>query len=76
MREYGPSGLIGVAVPQANPTVEPEMARLVPLDFAVIATRLTGSPSTPQSKLIEYLDNLGESLKAFDNAPIDILGFA
>jgi maleate isomerase len=76
MREYGPSGLIGVAVPQANPTVEPEMARLVPRDFAVIATRLTGNPSTPQNKLVEYLDNLGESLKAFDNAPIDILGFA
>jgi maleate isomerase len=76
MREYGPSGLIGVAVPQANPTVEPEMARLVPRDFAVIATRLTGNPSTPQNKLVEYLDNLGESLRAFDNAPIDILGFA
>jgi maleate isomerase len=52
------------------------MARLVSRDFAVIATRLTGSPSTPQNKLVEYLDNLGESLRAFDNAPIDILGFA
>jgi maleate isomerase len=76
MREYGPKGLIGVAVPQANPTVEPEMARLVPREFAVIATRLTGNPSTPQNKLVEYLDNLGESLRAFDNAPLDILGFA
>ncbi len=76
MREYGPSGLIGVAVPQANPTVEPEMARLVPREFAVIATRLTGNPSTPQSKLVEYLDNLGDSLRAFDNAPLDIVGFA
>jgi maleate isomerase len=76
MREYGPSGLIGVAVPQANPTVEPEMARLVPREFAVIATRLTGNPSTPQNKLVEYLDNLGVSLRAFDNAPLDIVGFA
>jgi maleate isomerase len=76
MREYAPSGLIGVAAPQANPTVEPEMARLVPRDFAVIATRLTGNPSTPQNKLVEYLDNLGNSLRAFDNAPLDIVGFA
>jgi len=76
MQEYGPSGLIGLAVPQANPTVEPEMARLVSRDFAVIATRLTGNPSTPQNKLVEYLDNLGDSLSAFDNAPINILGFA
>jgi maleate isomerase len=76
MREYGPSGLIGVAVPQANPTVEPEMARLVPREFAVIATRLTGDSSTPRHKLVEYLDRFGDSLRAFDNAPLDIVGFA
>lgn len=76
MREYGPSGLIGIAVPQANPTVEPEMARLVPREFAVIATRLTGDSHTPETKLVQYLDNLGDSLRAFDNAPIDIMGFA
>jgi maleate isomerase len=76
MREYGPSGLIGVAVPQANPTVEPEMARLVPREFAVIATRLTGDSSTPRGKLVEYLDHFGDSLRAFDNAPLDIVGFA
>jgi len=75
-REYGSLATIGIAVPQGNPTVEPEMAALMPDGVAMLVTRLQGSRVDSKNRLVEYLDNFGESLRDFDTAPLDAVGYA
>ena len=75
-REYSARSLLGVAVPQANPVVEPEFSALVPSGVGVIATRLQGSRTDSGNRLLQYLDNLGTSIEAFDTTRPDALGFA
>lgn len=75
-REYSRKGLFGIAVPQANPVVEPEFSVLMPANTGVIATRLQGSRDSSKSRLIDYLDNLPSSLSAFDTATPDVVGYA
>lgn len=75
-REYGAQALLAVAVPQANPTVEPEFNALAPDGVGVIATRLQGSRTDSGNRLVQYLENLGTSMEAFDTARPDVLGFA
>ena len=75
-REYCARALLAVAVPQANPIVEPEFSALVPAGVGVIATRLQGSRTDSGNRLVQYLDNLGTSIEAFDTARPDALGFA
>jgi maleate isomerase len=75
-REYSGKGLFGVAVPQANPIVEPEFAALMPPGVGVVATRLQGSRTDSGSRLVQYLENLNETLDAFDTARLDALGYA
>src|ERR1043166_7385845 len=75
-REYGALATLGVAVPQANPTVEPEMAALMPDRVAMLVTRLQGSRDSSKNRLVEYLDNFRGSVEAFDTAPLDAVGFA
>ena len=74
-REYGSLATIGIAVPQANPTVEPEMAALLPDGVSMLITRLQGSRNSSQNRLVGYLDNFGDSLEAFDTAPLDAVGY-
>jgi len=75
-REYSAQALLAVAVPQANPVVEPEFSALTPDGVGVIATRLQGSRTDSGNRLVQYLDNLGASIDAFDTARPDALGFA
>ena len=75
-REYSAQALFGVAVPQANPIVEPELNALMPPGVGVIATRLQGSRTDSRNRLVQYLDNLGTSLEQFDTARLDALGYA
>ncbi|WPH18122.1 maleate cis-trans isomerase family protein [Variovorax paradoxus] len=75
-REYSATGLFGVAVPQANPIVEPEFAALMPAGVGVIATRLQGSRTDSGNRLIQYLENLDASLDAYDTARPDALAYA
>lgn len=76
VREYGANGLFGVAVPQANPVVEPEMWSLAPRGVSLVTTRLQGSKVNSRNRLLEYVDNLEASLDAFDVAPVDAVGIA
>ena len=75
-REYSARALLAVAVPQANPVVEPEFSALMPAGVGVIATRLQGSRTDSGNRLVQYLDNLGSSIEAFDTAKPDALGYA
>ena len=75
-REYGTLAALGIAVPQANTIVEPEMDALIPDGVAMFVTRLQGSRNSSKNRLVEYLDNFGASLEAFDTAPLDAVGFA
>lgn len=74
--EYGAGGLIGIAPPQSNPTVEPEMATLMPADVTMLVTRLRGDMNDAHKRFSDYLMNLEASLDAFGAIQLDALGFA
>jgi maleate isomerase len=68
--EYAPRGLIGVLTPQANTTVEPEMAYLMPPGYAWINARLMSGKPTIEGRLVDYFATLSGQLRQFANAPI------
>ncbi|WP_043832106.1 maleate cis-trans isomerase family protein [Muricoccus aerilatus] len=74
--EYAPRGLIGVLTPQANTTVEPELAILLPPGVAMINTRLTSPKPTIVARLLDYLRDLEGAVAQFANAPLAALAFA
>ena len=75
-REYGSLATIGITVPQANTTVEPEMTALMPDGVSMLIGRLQGCRENSRNRLLEYLDNFGETLSDFDTAPLDAVGYA
>ena len=75
-REYGSRAIIGVAVPQANPTVEPEMTALLPSGVNLVTTRLTSLCPSPKDRLYEYESDFYKAQEAFDTLKPDALGFA
>jgi|LNFM01.1.fsa_nt_gb maleate isomerase len=68
--EYAPKGLIGLLTPQANTTVEPEMAIMTPPGYAFINARLMSDKSTIEARLVDYFATLSGQLRQFANAPI------
>ncbi|ABD56690.1 maleate cis-trans isomerase family protein [Jannaschia sp. CCS1] len=73
---YAPKGLVGVLTPQANTTVEPEMAILTPPGHAFINGRLTSDKATIPDRLRDYFDRYAEAAAQFANAPVLAIGFA
>jgi maleate isomerase len=74
--EYGAGGWVGIGTPQANPTVEMEMRRLLPKDVEPLTTRLVSRLTSSDERLVEYLESLPDSLRTFDTLPLDVFGFA
>ena len=75
-REYGKGGWVGIGTPQANPTVEAEFRRLLPDDAEMLITRLQGSATSSEQRLMDYLTGLDGALAAYDALKPDVFGFA
>lgn len=74
--EYAPKGLVGVFTPQANTTVEPEMAILTPPGYAWINARMTSQRADISARLLDYMDQFPALLGQFANAPVDAVAIA
>lgn len=66
---------IGIAVPMANPTVEPELRTLLPADVDVLVTRSVADGDS-RARLIAYFENLDAALRSFGGMALDAFGFA
>lgn len=74
--EYAPRGLLGVLTPQANTTVEPEMALLLPPGMAMLNARMCSDKPSIAARLLDYLDGVEASVAQFANAPVAGFAFA
>ena len=72
--EYGP--VMGITVPQANTTVEPEMQALLGAGHTLLTARMHCPSADSRERLLDYFDTLGTTAAQFDVAPLQVLGFA
>jgi len=76
MRDYAIKGRLAVATPQANPTVEAEVRRILPDEVDYCTVRLLSESKDPKTRLIEYLTSLPETVKSqFSGMKADTLLF-
>jgi len=76
MKDYAIKGRLAVATPQANPTVEAEVRRILPNDVDYCTLRLLSESGDPKTRLIEYLVSLPETIKRqFSGLSVDKLLF-
>lgn len=73
---YAPRALTGILTPQANTTVEPEMALLVPPGCGTLTARLTSGCASMDDRLRDYFAMIESTAAQFANAPVQAVGFA
>jgi maleate isomerase len=73
---YAPKGIVGVFTPQANTTVEPEMAMMMPPGMAFLNARMTSTAATIPERLLDYVSQFPAQLSQFANAPLDVVAIA
>jgi maleate isomerase len=78
-QDYGSRGRIGLIVPPANTTIEPEFAEMLPAGVSLHVARLPGRVSRQTStglreRFIGYNENLGATADAFGGARLSALG--
>lgn len=62
-------------MPQANPTVEPELRELLPEGAALYATRLVHPASRVEERLDHYIHHMPQALAQFGTLDIAALGY-
>lgn len=72
---YAERGLIGLLTPQANTTVEPEMAILMPPGVSAINARLVSAAPDMNDRLTDYVDRIDGTIAQFANAPVGAYAF-
>jgi maleate isomerase len=73
--EYGARGTLGLLVPQANTTAEPEVQALLDTDIALLTGRLTSPQPEMKERLEDFLTGIDGFVSTFSNAPLSGLGF-
>lgn len=73
--EYGARGILGLLVPQANTTAEPEVQIMLDPDIALLTGRLTSPQPEMRERLEDFLTNIDQFIESFSNAPLAGLGF-
>lgn len=74
-RDYGSRARIGLAVPHANPTVEPELQALMPAGVTCYATRLTHPSPRVEDRLHHYIRSIPAAIATFGPMRLDAFGF-